>query len=74
MEGGVEDGDMFGVGKSGAGGADARQIRGVVERCEGRPLFDSCFHRVGDKRRRGEVGAAVHDTVPDNRDWHAVGS
>ena len=63
MEGGVEDGDLWGRREGGAGGADPREVAGIVQRREGHEVLDRVDDRVVDDRGRAEEVAAVNDPV-----------
>ena len=63
VEGGVEDRDLRGRGEGGAGGADPREVAGVVQRREGHEVLDRVDDGVVDDRGGAEEVAAVDDPV-----------
>jgi hypothetical protein len=68
VERGVEHGHVrHALAEQRARGADALEVRGVVQRREVDAFLDAREHRGVDAHRLQEALAAVHDAVPDAR-------
>ena len=68
MECRVEDGHLRNAGQQTHAGANALEVRRVVERRELAHILDFLENVVGDERRLDELLAAVNDAVPDRGD------
>ena len=63
MEGGVEHGDLRGIGHNSLAGTDAHQVCGVVQRSQRDALLDGLDNLVVDDAGVGELHAAVQHAV-----------